>query len=134
VIQSTQSAAARSYDRRMVPLDSNPFGEDRTLARRARAVALKRRTPTAGTTRTERSRTERLARHAGTWAARSRLAASFLTVVFDLAERLTRPERELAAKLKQSNVVRTTWAMIVLAIFLGSIVLSLVTGEGSGPG
>jgi hypothetical protein len=47
---------------------------------------------------------------------------------------LTRPARDLAARLKQSSAVKTAWGALLIVLFVGSIVYALVTGEGSGPG
>jgi len=55
-------------------------------------------------------------------------------IVFDFAATLTRPARYSIAKLTESKTAQYVWFVVVLAIFAGSIVLSLVTGEGSGPG
>jgi|GEM_PF-4887177 hypothetical protein len=72
-------------DRHMVPMDLNPFGEDRAAQRRARTFTLKSRV------------------------------------------------RDLTARAKRSNNVRTIWLAILLTVFVAAIVYSLVTGEGSGP-
>jgi len=79
---------------------------------------------------------ERAGRRAGEWAAHSRLrfAARVYVALFDFMAVLTRPARDLTAKLKQSNAVKTLWLAILLVVFVGSIVYSLVTGEGNGPG
>jgi hypothetical protein len=47
---------------------------------------------------------------------------------------LTRPARHSIAKLKESETAAYVWSAVVLVIFVGSIVYSLVTGQGSGPG
>lgn len=117
----------------MVPLDPDPFGEGRE--RRARTFARARIFNTA--TATGASRVQRLGPRAGTWAAHSRLfkpAANLIVVVFDFAATLTRPARYSIATLKESKTAQYVWLAIVLAIFVGSIVYTLVTGEGSGPG
>jgi hypothetical protein len=45
-----------------------------------------------------------------------------------------RRTRDFLAPLKQSNAVRRIWAAILLAVWVGSIVYSLVTDERSGAG
>ncbi len=118
----------------MSPMDPNPFGEDRTLKRRARTLAVKLPAPTSNATTAARlSSAERVGRRAGTWAAQSRFATS-ITVMLDLTAKLTRPARDLTAKLKRSNTMRLIWLATLFTILLGSIVYSLVTGEGNGPG
>ena len=54
--------------------------------------------------------------------------------MLDLTETMTRPVRTLNGRLKRSKTAQLVWGAIVLAVFFGSIVYSLVTGEGSGPG
>ena len=57
-----------------------------------------------------------------------------MAFAFDLTETVTRPARDLNATLKRSKTAHSVWGAIVFTVFLGLIVLSLVTGEGSGPG
>jgi hypothetical protein len=57
-----------------------------------------------------------------------------MVIVFDFAATLTRPARYSIAKLTESKTAQYVWLTVVLAIFVGSIVYGLVTGEGSGPG
>jgi hypothetical protein len=53
--------------------------------------------------------------------------------IFDFAATLTRPARRSTVKLTESKTAQHVWLAVLLTI-LGSIILSLVTGEGSGPG
>jgi hypothetical protein len=107
----------------MVPMDLNPFGEDRAAQRRARTFALRSRLRTSTTvTPVQPSIAERIGRLAGKWAARSRFATSITVTTFDLT-----------AKLRRSRAVRTIWLATLLGVFVAAIVYSLVTGQGSGP-
>jgi hypothetical protein len=47
---------------------------------------------------------------------------------------LTHRARTVVANLRESRVVAWASPAIVLAIWLGLVVLALVTGEGAGPG
>ena len=124
----------------MVPLDPNPFGESRKRRaedRRERRVrALLESDAGISNTATGPSRAERIGRRAGRWAAQSRLrfAANIYVAVFDFTATLARPARDFVAKLKRSKTVTLIGTAIVLAVWVGAIVYSIVTGEGSGPG
>ncbi len=119
----------------MSPMDPNPFGQERTLKRRALSLAPSRARTPKPLTAAGPSMAERIGRRAGRWAAQSRLhfAASAYVAVFDFTATLTRPARESTAKLKRSNTVKAVWFGIILVVFVGSIIYSLVTGEGTGP-
>jgi hypothetical protein len=57
-----------------------------------------------------------------------------MATVLGFLATLTRPARHSIAKLRESKTAGYVWGAVVLVIFVGSIVYSLVTGEGSGPG
>jgi hypothetical protein len=117
-------------------LESNPFGDDRR-ERRARVIAGMLQEDTTGeATAAGLTRMERTARRIGAWAAQSRFrcVASFIVAPLGFVATLTRPARDLAARLKQSSAVKTAWGALLIVLFVGSIVYALVTGEGSGPG
>lgn len=117
-------------------MNPNPFGEDRTLRSRARILALNRQRAPNEVTASGSPRAVRIGRRAGTWAAQTRLRrfAPLIVVAYDLAATVTRPTRDLAAKLKQSRAANAVWFALVLIVFVGSIIYGLVTGEGNGPG
>jgi hypothetical protein len=117
-------------------LHPDPFGEDS-----ARGVRMLLSSSQQGsdidTGRAAGSlRMERLGRRAGLWVSRSRLrsVAGAYVAVLDFTAAATRPARAHAAKLNRSRAVTGLRTALLLAIFVGSIVYSLVTGEGNGPG
>jgi hypothetical protein len=126
----------------MVPQDPNPFGESRKRRvedrkRRVLASLGEAQADIANTaTAAGPSRAERIGRRAGEWAAQSRVrfAANVYVAVFDFTATLTRRPRDFVAKLKQSKTVMLIGTAILLVIWVGAIVYSVVTGEGSGPG
>ncbi len=122
----------------MVPMDPDPFGEGRK--RRLPIYAQERQAQmtnaaTPGSTSSP-SRAERVGRRAGRWAAQSRLrfAANVYVAMYDFTATLTRPARDFIAKLKRSKTAILIGSAIWLALWVWSIVYSIVTGEGSGPG
>lgn len=116
----------------MVTQRPNPFGTDRERQVRARIGEPQVRLSKT-VTRTGSSRMERFARRAGAWAAQSRLrpATTVYLAAFGFFAALTRPARDLTAKLKRSDAAQLA---IMTTIWVASIIYLLATGQSAGIG